>query len=84
MTIVGIVANVRPPFQVGEPYRQHTEANIVLIVRTTPATPTPVAAIKQAIWSVEGAPSAGSRDPPRPLVSNLEAYGRCCRLVRNE
>jgi putative ABC transport system permease protein len=59
MTIVGIVGNVRPPFQVGDvpqiyvSYRQQSEPSIVLMVRTAPPTPAPVAAIKQAIWSVE-------------------------------
>jgi predicted permease len=59
MTIVGIVGNVRPPFQVGDvpqiyvSYRQQSEANIVLMVRTPPATPAPIAAIKRAIWAVE-------------------------------
>jgi putative ABC transport system permease protein len=59
MTIVGVVGNVRPPFQVGEvpqiyvSYRQQSEPNIVLTVRTASRTPAPVAAIKRAIWSVE-------------------------------
>jgi putative ABC transport system permease protein len=59
MTIVGIVGNLRPPFQVGDvpqlyvSYRQQSEANIVLMVRTPPSTPAPIAAIKRAIWAVE-------------------------------
>jgi hypothetical protein len=59
MTIVGIVGNVRPPFQTGDvpqiyvSYRQQSEPNIALIVRTRPGSPAPIAALKQAIWSVE-------------------------------
>jgi hypothetical protein len=59
MTIVGIVGNVRPPFQVGDvpqiyvSYRQQSEPNIVLTLRTAPSTTAPIAAIKRAIWAVE-------------------------------
>ncbi len=59
MTIVGIVGNVRPPFQFGDApqiyvsYRQQSEPNIALMVRTASSAPLPIAAIKQAIWSVE-------------------------------
>jgi putative ABC transport system permease protein len=59
MTIVGIVGNVRPPFQAGDvpqlyvSYRQQSEANIALVVRTPAQSAVPVAAIKQAIWSVD-------------------------------
>jgi len=59
MTIVGVVGNVRPPFQIGDTsqiyvsYRQQSEPNIVLTVRTAPNTAAPVAAIKRAIWTVE-------------------------------
>ena len=58
MTVVGIVGNVRPPFQNGDvpqlyvSYRQQSEPNIALVVRSSGST-APVAAIKQAIWSVE-------------------------------
>jgi putative ABC transport system permease protein len=90
MTIVVIVANVRPPFQVGDvpqidvSYRQQSEANIVLMVRTAPATPAPVAAIKQAIWSVE-ARQARVRATRRDRESRiLRLYARCCCLVRNK
>lgn len=59
MTIVGVVGNVRPPFQAGEvpqlyvSYRQQGEPNMALIVRTPPQNALPLAAIKQAIWSVD-------------------------------
>jgi predicted permease len=59
LTIIGIVGNVRPPFQTGDvpqlyvSYRQQSEANIALVVRTPSGSPAPVAAIKQAIWSVD-------------------------------
>jgi predicted permease len=59
MTIVGVVGNVRPPFQVGDvpqlyvSYRQQGEPNMALVVRTVPGTPLPLPQIKQAIWSVD-------------------------------
>ena len=59
MTIVGIVGNVRPPFQTGDvpqiyvSYRQQGEPNIVLTVRTAPGAAPPIAAVKQAIWRIE-------------------------------
>jgi predicted permease len=59
MTIVGVVGNVRAPFQVGDvpqlytSYRQQGEPNMALVVRTVPGTPLPLAQIKRAIWSVD-------------------------------
>ena len=59
MTIVGVVGNVRAPFQVGDvpqlyvSYQQQGEPNMALVVRTAPGTPLPLAQIKQAIWSVD-------------------------------
>ena len=59
MRIVGIVGNVRPPFQTGDvpqlyvSYRQQSEPNITLLVRIAPGSPLPLSAIKQAIWSIE-------------------------------
>jgi predicted permease len=59
MTIVGVVGNVRPPFQMGDApqlyvsYQQQGEPNMALLIRTAPQTPLPLAAIKQAIWSVD-------------------------------
>jgi predicted permease len=59
MTIVGVVGNVRPPFQMGDApqlyvsYRQQGDPNMALVVRTPPGSPPPIAAIKQAIWSVD-------------------------------
>jgi putative ABC transport system permease protein len=59
MTIVGVVGNVRAPFQVGDvpqlyvSYQQQGEPNMALLVRTAPGTPLPLAQIKQAIWSVD-------------------------------
>lgn len=59
MTIVGIVGNVRPPFQPDDVpqlfvcYRQQSEPNMTLIVRTAAGVRLPVSEIKQAIWSVE-------------------------------
>ena len=59
MTIVGVVGNVRAPFQIGdEPqlyvsYQQQGEPNMALVVRTALHTPLPLAQIKQAIWSVD-------------------------------
>jgi ABC-type antimicrobial peptide transport system permease subunit len=59
MTIVGIVGNVRPPFQTTDvpqlyvSYRQQSEPNAVLVVRTAPGRVLPLAEIKEAIWLVE-------------------------------
>lgn len=59
MTIVGIVGNVRPPFQSDDVpqlyvcYRQHSEPNMIFVVRTATGVRLPVNEIKQAIWSVE-------------------------------
>jgi putative ABC transport system permease protein len=59
MTIVGIVGNVRAPFQAGDvpqlyvPHQQQGEPNMAFIVRTAPHMPLPLAQIKQAIWSVD-------------------------------
>lgn len=59
MTIVGIVGNVRPPFQSDDVpqlyvcYRQHSEPNMIFVVRTAMGVRLPVNEIKQAIWSVE-------------------------------
>jgi len=59
MTIVGIVGNVRPPFQTPDvpqlyvSYRQQSEPNAALIIRTAVGRSLPLAQIKQAIWSVE-------------------------------
>jgi ABC-type antimicrobial peptide transport system permease subunit len=59
MTIVGVVGNVRAPFQVGDvpqlyvPHQQQGEPNMAIIVRTAPHTVLPLAHIKQAIWSVD-------------------------------
>ena len=59
MTIIGIVGNVRPPFQMGDvpqlyvSYLQQGEPNMALVIRTAPQTPLPLAAIKQAIWSFD-------------------------------
>lgn len=59
MTIVGIVGDVRPPFQIGDvpqmyvPYRQQSDPNAALIVRTGPGQQLPLPAIKQAIRTVE-------------------------------
>ncbi len=59
MTIVGVVGNVRAPFQIGDvpqlyvSYQQQGEPNMALVVRTAPHTPLPLAQIKQAIWSVD-------------------------------
>jgi putative ABC transport system permease protein len=59
MTIVGVVANVRPAMQL-EPmpqvyvsYLQQAEPNMSLLVRSDQARPVTLDAIKQAIWSVE-------------------------------
>ena len=59
MTIVGVVGNVRAPFQVGDApqvyvsYQQQGEPNMALVVRTAPGTPLPLAQIKQAIWAID-------------------------------
>jgi putative ABC transport system permease protein len=59
MTIIGVVGNVRPPFQMGDvpqlyvSYLQQGEPNMALVIRTAPQTPLPLAAVKQAIWSVD-------------------------------
>ena len=59
MTIVGVVANVRPAMQL-EPipqvyvsYLQQAEPSMSLLVRSDQARPFTLDAIKQAIWSVE-------------------------------
>jgi len=60
MTIVGVVGNVRPPFQTGDvpqlyvSYQQQGEPNMALIVRTSPRAVLPLAQIKQTVWSVDG------------------------------
>jgi predicted permease len=59
MTIVGVVGNVRAPFQVGDvpqlyvSYQQQGEPNMALLVRTAPGVALPLAQIKRAIWSVD-------------------------------
>jgi len=59
MTVIGVVGNVRPPFQIGDvpqlyvSYRQQSEPNIALVVRTASGSLPPLAAIKQRIWSVD-------------------------------
>jgi putative ABC transport system permease protein len=79
MTIVGVVGNVRPPFQVGEvpqiyvSYRQQSEPNIVLTVRTLSRTSAPIAAIKRAIWSVE----------PRQAVFDVDSLESQLALATN-
>ena len=59
MTIVGVVGNVRPPFQVGDvpqlyvSYRQQSEPNMALVIKTSPGTALPIVQVKEAIWSVD-------------------------------
>ncbi len=59
MAIVGVVGNVRAPFQVGDvpqlyvSHQQQGEPNMAFIVRMAPHSPLPLAQIKQAIWSVD-------------------------------
>jgi predicted permease len=59
MMVVGVVGNVRPPLQVSDvpqlyvSYRQQSEPNIALLVRTRPGMSLPVADIKQAIRGVD-------------------------------
>ena len=59
MTIVGVVGNVRSPFQVGDvpqlyvSFRQQPEPNMAFVVRTAPGVALPLAQIKQAIWAVD-------------------------------
>jgi putative ABC transport system permease protein len=59
MTVIGLVGNVRPPFQVGDApqlyvsYRQQSEPSMALVVRTRHGATLPLGPIKQAIWSVD-------------------------------
>ncbi len=68
MTIVGIVENVRPPFQTVDvpqmyvPYTQQSDPNMAVIVRTVPGASYPLNEIKRAIWAVE----------PRQAVFGIE------------
>jgi putative ABC transport system permease protein len=59
MTIVGVVGNVRPPFQTGDVPQiyvsslQQGDLNMAILVRADAGAAAPVDAIKRAIWSVE-------------------------------
>jgi putative ABC transport system permease protein len=59
VTIVGVVGNVRPPFQAGDvpqlyvSYLQQSEPNMFVLVRPRPGRPVMLDLIKRAIWSVE-------------------------------
>ena len=67
MTVIGVVGNVRPPFQNGDvpqlyvSYLQQGEPNMAVMVRPVEGGVVPVDAVKQAIWSVE----------PRQAVFNI-------------
>ena len=87
MTIVGIVGNVRPPFQTGDvpqlyvSYRQQSEANIALVVRTSRGSPAPVAAIKQAIWSVDSRQAVFGMDTLEQQLSQATASQRAIAIL---
>ncbi len=59
VTIVGVVGNVRPPFQAGDvpqlyvSYLQQAEPNMFVLVRPRPDRPVMSDMVKRAIWSVE-------------------------------
>jgi putative ABC transport system permease protein len=59
MTIVGVVGNVRPPFQTSDvpqvyvSYLQQAEPSMFVLVRPKTGRPVMVDLIKRAIWSVE-------------------------------
>jgi predicted permease len=69
MTVVGVVGNVRPPFQTGDvpqlyvSYLQQAEPSMFVLVRPRPDRPVMVDMIKRAIWSVE----------PRQAVFDIRA-----------
>jgi predicted permease len=81
MTVVGVVGNVRPPFQAGEvpqlyvSYRQQSEPNIALVVRSSGPS-APVGAIKHAIWSVESRQAVFGVDTLPALLSQATTNQR--------
>jgi putative ABC transport system permease protein len=82
MTIVGVVGNVRPVFQIGDvpqlyvSYRQQSDPNMAFVVRTAPGLDTPIAAIKQAIWSVDSRQAVFGIDRLESLLSEATARQR--------
>jgi len=82
MTIVGVVANVRPAMQlepmpqVYVPYLQQPEPNMSLLVRSDQARPVALSAIKQAIWSVEPQQPLFDARPLPDLLYDMTAEPR--------
>jgi predicted permease len=82
MTIVGVVANVRPAMQlepmpqVYVPYLQQAEPNMSLLVRSDQARPVALTAIKQAIWSVEPQQPLFDARPLPDLLYDMTAEPR--------
>ena len=82
MTIIGVVGNVRPLFQIGDvpqiyvSYRQQSEPNMAFVVRATPGFDPSIAAIKQAIWSVDSRQAVFGIDRLESLLSEATASQR--------
>ena len=88
MTVVGVVGNVRPAMQL-EPipqvyvsYMQQPEPNMGLLLRSREGQPLPLAAIKEAVWSV--APDQalfGVRPVPDMLASMTDEPRRSLAVL---
>jgi putative ABC transport system permease protein len=86
MTIVGVVGNVRPVFQIGDvpqiyvSYLQQGEPNIALVVRTR-QLPAPILAIKQAIWSVDPRQAVFGVDSLKELLARTTTSQRAMTML---
>jgi predicted permease len=82
MTVVGVVGNVRPALQlepiaqVYVPYLQQPEPNMTLLVRPRQGRPVPMAAVKQAVWSVQPDQPLFDVRPLRDVVDSMTAEPR--------
>jgi predicted permease len=81
MTIVGVVGNVRPPFQTSDvpqlyvSYLQQSEPSMFILVRPQPGRPVRMDAIKAAIWSVEPRQAVFAIQPLDELIGQA-VYGQ--------
>lgn len=88
MTVVGVVGNVRPVFQTGDvpqiyvSYRQQSEPNVALMVRTRADAPVPIRGVKDAIWSIEPRQAVFSiRTLPDILSQSLQGQRIIAALI---
>jgi ABC-type antimicrobial peptide transport system permease subunit len=90
-TIVGVVGNVRPMFQVGDvpqiyvPLLQQDEPSVALLVRTrsgaaAPSSP-PIDAVKRAIWSVVPQQAVFGVEPLPEVLSGRIADHRAVAML---